>query len=104
MGGFWSLLIDIRIWLYGLPFLLIIGFFNIFLFYWGAFGLLGDRLGFFLFFGGFCLPGFIGAMGLGVLGFCGRKLYIKNTNKKIITVLERNLGMGFDSLGRVMIK
>ena len=25
--------------------------------------------------------------------------YIKNTNKKIIPVLERNLGMGFDSLG-----
>lgn len=50
-----------------------IGFFNIFLFL-GGIGLLGDFifgdiwLGFFL--------GFIGAMGLGVLGFCGRKLYI----------------------------
>nr|DAY53913.1 MAG TPA: hypothetical protein [Caudoviricetes sp.] len=30
--------------------------------------------------------------------------YIKNTNKKIIPVLERNIGMGFDSLGRVMIR
>lgn len=25
-----------------------------------------------------------------------------NTNKKIIPVLERNLGMGFDSLSRVI--
>lgn len=33
MGGFWSLLIDIGIWLYGLPFLLrVIYIINIFVF------------------------------------------------------------------------
>lgn len=41
MGGFWSLLIDIKVWLYGLPFLLrVIYIINIFVFggllsYWG---------------------------------------------------------------------
>lgn len=81
MGGFWSLLIDIKVWLYGLPFLLrVIYIINIFVFggllsYWGILFLWVYDRGFFLFLGVFvCL--FIGAMGLGVLGFCGRKLYI----------------------------
>lgn len=79
MGGFWSLLIDIRIWLYGLPFLLrVIYIINIFVFFW-AIELLGDFVlwiygwGFFLFWG---FSWVFWAMGLGVLGFCGRKLYI----------------------------
>lgn len=65
-----------------------------------------DRLGFFLFLGvllGFFL-GFLG-YGIGSSWILWKKViykYIKNTNKKIIPVLERNLGMGFDSLGRVI--
>lgn len=42
MGGFWSLLIDIKVWLYGLPFLLrVIYIINIFVFGWAIEGL-GD--------------------------------------------------------------
>ncbi len=59
MGGFWSLLIDIRIWLYGLPFLLrVIYIINIFVFG----GLLrGYMMGWdFFVFWGFCLPVLLG--------------------------------------------
>ena len=103
MGGFWSLLIDIRIWLYGLPFLLrVIYIINIFVFG----GLLrGYMMGWdFFVFGVFvCL--FYWGYGIGSSWILWKKViykYIKNTNKKIIPVLERNLGMGFDSLGRVI--
>ena len=102
MGGFWSLLIDIRIWLYGLPFLLrVIYIINIFVF-GGLLRGIYDR-DFFVFWG-FCLPVYWG-YGIGSSWILWKKViykYIKNTNKKIIPVLERNLGMGFDSLGRVI--
>lgn len=49
MGGFWSLLIDIKVWLYGLPFLLrVIYIINIFVF-GGLLRGIYDRLGFFCF-------------------------------------------------------
>ena len=108
MGGFWSLLIDIRIWLYGLPFLLrVIYIINIFVFggllsYWGIL-FCGYMVGFF-FVLGFLFACFLG-YGIGSSWILWKKViykYIKNTNKKIIPVLERNLGMGFDSLGRVI--
>lgn len=56
----------------------------------------------------FCFWGFSwGFLGYGIGGswILWKKViykYIKNTNKKIIPVLERGLGMGFDSLGRVI--
>lgn len=56
----------------------------------------------FLFWGFFL--GFLG-YGIGSSWILWKKViykYIKNTNKKIIPVLERGLGMGFDSLGRVI--
>lgn len=69
--------------------------------YWGIlflwiYGWVFFVLGFFL--------GFLG-YGIGSSWILWKKViykYIKNTNKKIIPVLERNLGMGFDSLGRVI--
>lgn len=74
----------------------------------GAIGLLGDFfLGiygwdFFLFWG---FSWVYWGYGIGGFWILWKKViykYIKNTNKKIIPVLERNLGMGFDSLGRVI--
>lgn len=74
-----------------------IGFFNIFLF-WGLLGYWGI-----LFLGDFSWVYW--GYGIGGSWILWKKViykYIKNTNKKIIPVLERNLGMGFDSLGRVI--
>ena len=69
--------------------------------YWGIL-FCGYMVGFF-----FVLGFFLGFLSYGIGGFwiLWKKViykYIKNTNKKIIPVLERNLGMGFDSLGRVI--
>lgn len=80
-------------------------FINIFVFggllsYWGIL-FCGYMVGFFVL--GFFL-GFLG-YGIGSSWILWKKViykYIKNTNKKIIPVLERGLGMGFDSLGRVI--
>lgn len=73
-----------------------------------AIELLGDFVlwiyGWVFLFWGFCLPVYWG-YGIGSSWILWKKViykYIKNTNKKIIPVLERNLGMGFDSLGRVI--
>lgn len=68
--------------------------------YWGIL-FWGYMVGFFVL--GFFL-GFLG-YGIGSSWILWKKViykYIKNTNKKIIPVLERDLGMGFDSLGRVI--
>lgn len=80
-------------------------FINIFVFfgllsYWGIL-FCGYMVGFFV------LGFFLGFLGYEIGGswILWKKViykYIKNTNKKIIPVLERNLGMGFDSLGRVI--
>lgn len=105
MGGFWSLLIDIRIWLYGLGFFINIGFliYSCFLGgllgYWGIL-FCGYMVGVFFCFGGFSWVYW--GYGIGGSWILWKKViykYIKNTNKKIIPVLERNLGMGFDYLG-----
>ena len=73
----------------------------------GAIELLGDFVFVDIWLGFFVLGFFLGFLGYGIGGswILWKKViykYIKNTNKKIIPVLERNLGMGFDSLGRVI--
>lgn len=62
MGGFWSLLIDIRIWLYGLPFLLRVIYILLIIFVFG--GGIYDRLG--IFFWEFFLGFFVCLFLLGV--------------------------------------
>lgn len=69
--------------------------------YWGIL-FCGYMVGFFLFWG---FSWVYWGYGIGSSWILWKKViykYIKNTNKKIIPVLERNLGMGFDYLGRVI--
>lgn len=95
------------IWVTFLLRVIYIYFINIFVFggllsYWGIL-FCGYMVGIIFLFWGFSWV--FRGYGIGSSWILWKKViykYIKNTNKKIIPVLERDLGMGFDSLGRVI--